>query len=461
MLSNHMKRGASLAFNRANHNLKIATRNIHPKAICSSSFVSSSHATVSSSFQFGQKEMAFVPSSKLITTPNDHSRYFSTMIKPIDSSYEVMKVSEDDSEPVMLFDSLSPEVVEMIRKEFESVDANHDGKMDAEELKQLLRKHKNVFREAEILEISEIFYAGNAGKSVPFDRLIEAIDEILSKPKGERVRVNPLGVGSCSAEYYYDLNHHQWKKEELDIELTHVKPETFSDKLALNAVKLVRFGFDSATGWNHEITQQKVLQRVIFLETIAAVPGMTAAIIRHFSSLRHMERDGGLINMFLEEATNERMHLLTFVTMKDPSHLFRAAVIGSQFAFGTGFLLAYIVSPTFCHRFVGYVEEEACSTYTKIIEAIEQAPDGSELASWRSEKAPKIAIAYWHLGEDGTVLDLMKAVRADEAEHRDVNHSVVGMKSGDVNPKYDPSSKLDQAFHTYVREMMTRGPKTV
>ena len=77
-------------------------------------------------------------------------------------------------------------------------------------------------------------------------------------------------------------------------------------------------------------------------------------------------------------------------------------------------------------RFVGYVEEEACSTYTKIIDAIEKAPEGSELASWRTEKAPKIAIAYWHLGKEGTVLDLMKAVRADEAEHRDVNHSVVG-----------------------------------
>ena len=96
------------------------------------------------------------------------------------------------------------------------------------------------------------------------------------------------------------------------------------------------------------------------------------AIIRHFSSLRNMQRDGGLINMFLEEATNERMHLLTFVRMRDPSLGFRAAVIGSQFAFGSGFLLAYMLSPKFCHRFVGYVEEEACSTYTKIIKAIEQ-----------------------------------------------------------------------------------------
>ncbi len=337
----------------------------------------------------------------------------------------------------------------------QAVDVNKDGKMDADELKQLLRRHKNVFTEAEILEISEMFYVGNSGKSVPFDDLLEAIDNTIIPNRKDRKK-NVLGVGSCAAEYYYDLNHHQWKPEDLDIKLTHVEPETFSDKLAYGAVKLVRKSFDFATGWNNEITVKKVLQRVIFLETIAAVPGMTAAIIRHFKSLRSMERDGGLINMFLEEATNERMHLLTFVTLRDPSLAFRAAVIGSQFAFGSGFLLAYLISPKFCHRFVGYVEEEACSTYTKIIQALESAPEGSELAKWRDESAPKIGISYWHLGEQATILDLVYAVRADEAEHRDVNHSVVGMKPGDVNPRYDPSLRLDDALKVYVRDMMKR-----
>lgn len=332
--------------------------------------------------------------------------------------------------------------------------------MDSNEFKQLLRKHKNIFSEKEILEIAELFYVGNAGKSIPFDDLLKAIDRLASEPKDGEARRNPLGVGSCAAEYYYDLNHHQWKKDQLNIELSHVSPETMMDKAAYAAVKLVRLGFDAATGWNGEITQKKVLQRVIFLETIAAVPGMTAAIIRHFKSLRSMERDGGLINMFLEEATNERMHLLTFVTMRDPSLMFRAAVIGSQFGFGSAFLLAYLISPKFCHRFVGYVEEEACSTYTKIIHAIESAPEGSDLAKWKTETAPKIGISYWHLGENGTILDLMYAVRADEAEHRDVNHGVVGMKDGDVNPRYDPSTRLDQALKTYVRDMMTRVPKT-
>ena len=68
------------------------------------------------------------------------------------------------------------------------------------------------------------------------------------------------------------------------------------------------------------------MNRVIYLETIAAVPGMVAGILRHFKSLRAMERDGGMLNMFLEEALNERMHLLTVVKMKNPGFIMRSAV---------------------------------------------------------------------------------------------------------------------------------------
>ena len=162
--------------------------------------------------------------------------------------------------------------------------------------------------------------------------------------------------------------------------------------------------------------------------------------------------------MFLEEANNERMHLLTFVRMKDPSTIFRLAVIGGQFAFGTLFMTAYAISPQFCHRFVGYIEEEACSTYTKIIEEIEVAPEGSKLAQWRHELAPKIAISYWKLGEKGTVLDMIRAVRADEAEHRDVNHLVSGLREGQVNPLYDPQAKLDLMLLKYVKDIMAKSP---
>lgn len=50
-------------------------------------------------------------------------------------------------------------------------------------------------------------------------------------------------------------------------------------------------------------------RRVLFLETVAGVPGMMAGMVRHLRSLRIMRRDHGWIHTLLEEAENERMHL--------------------------------------------------------------------------------------------------------------------------------------------------------
>ena len=45
----------------------------------------------------------------------------------------------------------------------------------------------------------------------------------------------------------------------------------------------------------------KWLLRIVFLETVAGVPGMVAAALRHMRSLRRMERDRGWIHTLLEE----------------------------------------------------------------------------------------------------------------------------------------------------------------
>jgi hypothetical protein len=152
------------------------------------------------------------------------------------------------------------------------------------------------------------------------------------------------------------------------------------------------------------------------------------------------------------------MRLLTFVSLKDPGLIFRAAVIAGQLGFGSAFLLAYAVAPKFCHRFVGYIEEEAVTTYSKIIEAIETADNGSDLVAWRTQRAPRIARSYWHLGENGTVLELVYAVRADEAEHCDVNHLVTEMSDGQPNPVCNTEQKLNIMLLRYVRDMMERDP---
>jgi hypothetical protein len=333
--------------------------------------------------------------------------------------------------------------------------------IDTEELKKLLGKHTNAFTQDEIVQIGELFYAGKSGGSVSFDSFIQAIDRVVQLDESYDGNLdkegNPLKIGTCGNEYLFYKSHGTYNQDDLNIKMVHTKPENFMDRVALNTAKSIRYLFDKATGWEYgNLTKSMILHRVIYLETIAAVPGMVAAIVRHFRSLRSMQRDGGMMQMFLDEANNERMHLLSFVRLKDPNRLFRAAVIAGQFGFGSVFLLGYVISPKFCHRFVGYVEEEACSTYTKIIEAIEAAPEGSELAEWKTEPAPRIARSYWKLGEQGNVLQLMYAVRADEAEHRDVNHLCSDMKEGDSNPVSNTEEKLNTMLLKYIKDLMDR-----
>ena len=47
-------------------------------------------------------------------------------------------------------------------------------------------------------------------------------------------------------------------------------------------------------------------------------------------------------------------------------------------------------------------------------------------------------------------------MRADEAEHRDVNHAVSGVADDTVNPLYDPRERLDSMLKKYVQDIMAK-----
>ena len=51
----------------------------------------------------------------------------------------------------------------------------------------------------------------------------------------------------------------------------------------------------------------------------------------------------------------------------------------------------------------------------------------------RNVPAPPIAIAYWRMPADATLRDVVLAVRADEAGHRDRNHGFAdSLKRGEA-----------------------------
>lgn len=196
----------------------------------------------------------------------------------------------------------------------------------------------------------------------------------------------------------------------------HYRPGNVSDRVA--------FGFTKALRWCADtFFAERYGHRAVVLETVAAVPGMVGATINHLHSLRRMQDDRGWIRTLMDEAENERMHLMTFIEVAQPSWFERGVIIGVQWVFYVAFFALYLVSPRTAHRIVGYFEEEAVISYTHYLAEIDEG---------RSPNVPAPAIAkrYWGLPEDATLRDVVLVVRADEAHHRDVNHGFANELNG-------------------------------
>jgi len=92
-----------------------------------------------------------------------------------------------------------------------------------------------------------------------------------------------------------------------------------------------------------QMTEQDWLLRFLFLETIAGVPGMVGGMLRHLRSLRRVEKEGRWIETLLEEAENERMHLMTFMAIKKPRLFNRLMIVGAQGVFCNAFFFSYLM----------------------------------------------------------------------------------------------------------------------
>jgi len=240
----------------------------------------------------------------------------------------------------------------------------------------------------------------------------------------------------------YTMPHTIWSKEEMDgVQIIHKKPERIPDKLAYFGVLTLRTIWDLSTGYTlsrlpvvnrfFRFSPNMVLLRMVFLETVAGVPGMMFGMVRHLNSLRRMERDRGWIKTLLSEAENERMHLLVAMSLYKPGRFWRGMVLLAQGLFCNFLFVAYLLSPRFCHSFVGYLEEQAVVTYTHILDGI----DAGEYPEFQVQ-ASELAIKYWKLPKDAVWRDVFAAMRADEANHRDVNHTLSGLADDPkaVNP---------------------------
>ena len=189
------------------------------------------------------------------------------------------------------------------------------------------------------------------------------------------------------------------------------RPADMSDRFAYFLTMTFRWFADTffAKRYGH---------RAVVLETVAGVPGMVAGMWNHLRSLRRMEPDDrGWIKTLLDEAENERMHLMIFIEIAKPNWLERSLILFAQFIFWHFYFILYVLFPTTAHRMVGYFEDQAVISYTQYLDRIDRG-------DIENIDAPQIAIDYYGLESNAKLRDVVIAVRKDEQGHADVNHEM-------------------------------------
>jgi hypothetical protein len=159
------------------------------------------------------------------------------------------------------------------------------------------------------------------------------------------------------------------------------------DRIAHGIVRLSYNGNNLLLGDPHKPEQldtRNWLNRLIFLESIAGIPGMAGGMHRHLKSLRSLERDNGWIHHLLQEAENERMHLFFLLRLRNPGIFLRSLIQAVQFVMMPTYFLMYAAFPRACHRWVGYLEETAVESYSLLIKHVKEG----HFPEFATEKAP-------------------------------------------------------------------------
>ena len=84
-----------------------------------------------------------------------------------------------------------------------------NGKLDASELRELLKRHNSTFTDEEIVELSELFYVSRGAGAVPMEEFLNALDSAAARGDMDggglglkkEFKTHPLGIGTCASEY--------------------------------------------------------------------------------------------------------------------------------------------------------------------------------------------------------------------------------------------------------------------
>ena len=152
---------------------------------------------------------------------------------------------------------------------------------------------------------SQLLSSGPLSQPRPFSQLAPLRVPASSPANAAPVPTPSLKLRSAYTDTVAHFPHPIYTPKQLSaINVAHRRAKGWSDWVALSTVRLARWCFDLATGYRHApegkasatrfvMTEEKWLTRIIYLESIAGVPGMVGGMVRHLHSLRLLRADMG------------------------------------------------------------------------------------------------------------------------------------------------------------------------
>lgn len=155
-------------------------------------------------------------------------------------------------------------------------------------------------------------------------------------PDPEMRKIEPISTLAEGSQdhHLYTLRKKRWTEPEIDEVLktakSHTAPKTVIDSVQYWFLRGLYNTFNFVTRYDkHDPSPESIKLRLILLESIAGVPPFIMAGYRHFRSLRNLSYDGARIYTHLEEAENERMHLISCMQVFDAGLFMKSLVFRS------------------------------------------------------------------------------------------------------------------------------------
>ncbi|KAL4431204.1 hypothetical protein ABPG75_006460 [Micractinium tetrahymenae] len=209
----------------------------------------------------------------------------------------------------------------------------------------------------------------------------------------------------------------------------HQPPRKWFELLAwwwLLAVRTV-VGLLTGTAGRFRGGERQLARRAQMFNCDGQGTALSAVLVGHARSVVLNRPDNGWLHTLAMEVDCMRCQHAAWTELETPSLAWRLFDIFLTLNLLSQCCLVYLLAPSVIHSYQVYRAEEDIWWLSAALSMLDEP---GRLPRWERRAAPAAARAYYGLGPDATVKDMLLRMRADEVCIRDINWRLAGLAPG-------------------------------